>query len=243
MNPSQRVDPDVMATARATGTSNSGEVKAMRTHSVGWSIVGLAIITVAIGLVSPSYAQTVEDKYREVAKRVPEFAGFYTDSEGNFVVLMTDVTDPVKVDELKDVMRETFSAADLSSMPLDDMTLRQADYAWIELQGYLEVLRGNPIEGNYFRSISKQTNRLVLGVEDPSVESDRVLAELDERGIPREVVTIAKFGPVTPESAARPDTSWVVLGAACLLLALVAGVVAKQSRSRAIRKVRREVAA
>lgn len=166
----------------------------------------LAIIVVISALgINSARAQTIDDKYSEISLRVPEFGGFFNDvQEGELVLYLTQQRDGA-VEEFKAALLDVFSPPNLNGLQLDNIVVRHAAYDWLQLKGWIDVLRADPVEGVMSRSIDRTLNRLTIGVVDPAQEGSDIKAELGERGIPWEAVILVESGPIKFENSATKN--------------------------------------
>lgn len=169
-------------------------------------------------------AQSSDDWYAEVAKRVPQFAGLLADrDQGGVVILVTERYVGLE-DALRKALTEVLPSNLIQGRDLNSMTLEDAQYSFLQLKEWHDRLFSTVfgIEGVTLSSIDTRANRVAIAVQDLEKQGPQVEAEVERYDIPREAVVI-RAGGVFESTASLPQPNthglwWGLMAASVLVV-------------------------
>lgn len=168
----------------------------------------------------------INDKFAEVAQEIPDFGGFFFNSDGQPVVYLRDPA-PERADEVRTALQNVFgenifSQADNPRRTVSDpeLQLREGRYRMEELLAWYDRLpEVLDVEGTVFIDLHEQANSLTVGVQSLEQSGPQVEETLQQIDVPREAVEIVQADLPSPEnhglrSDLRPTRGGVEIGQA-----------------------------
>jgi RTX calcium-binding nonapeptide repeat (4 copies) len=162
--------------------------------------------TAGVTVTVPGEAQggsqgAIDDRFVEVAKRVPGFGGMFIDGTGTVNVYLLDPGAAV-VAAAESELRAAFAPEGFEP---GQVQVLEGRYTFLELKAWHDRMADVlTIPGVVLTDIDDAGNRLTVGVETRAVEH-QVRQYLAAAGIPADVVDIEETGPVEPEVNLRDD--------------------------------------
>lgn len=136
--------------------------------------------------------QTLDEKFADIAARLPGFGGMFMGDNDVLFVYMRDLNSAT-LQEIETAIAAEFSA---DRIPSGGIQILQADYGFTELKNWhdrhSEVTLKLP--GVVFVDISESLNRLKIGISAMSFQTN-VLNTLNQQGVPDEAVEFVEVAP------------------------------------------------
>lgn len=168
----------------------------------------------------------IHAQFAEVAQRIPDFGGFFLNSDGQPVVYLRDPA-PERTDEVRTALRETFGEDVLSqednprrTTDTPELQLREGRYRMEDLLTWYDRLpEVLGVEGVVLIDLHEQANNLTVGVQSLEQSGPKVEEKLQQIDIPREAVEIIDAELPSPyghglRSNLRPTRGGVEIGQA-----------------------------
>ena len=131
---------------------------------------------------------TIDDYFEDIARNVPGFAGAYWAKDGEFRVLLTDLS---RATEAQAALREYAGRSGPSRRPASAPRFIQADYDWRSLATWRRSARALlDLPGVVYLDIDESTNRLRLGVTSEGPSRELVDRSLISHFIPASAVQV-----------------------------------------------------
>lgn len=134
--------------------------------------------------INPRQGQSLDDRFAEIARRVPGFGGVFFDQTGQLTVYMRD---PSRAPAARTAISQVFGSRDL---PLLSARVIVGKYDFTELKHWhdsaIQILR---LPGTASLDIDDSNNRIRIGVTSQAARNV-VLEELSRLGVPEEAVII-----------------------------------------------------
>jgi hypothetical protein len=148
------------------------------------------------------HARPGEARFRALAQKYPEFAGFYFDEQGDIVVQVTDLGRSAAVRAaLAPVVRTVEAERARGAGGRPQVRFRRAEFSFAQLSEWrgrvLEPLFA--LDGVTMLDVDERENRLVVGLADESGRAE-AQARLAELGVPLAMVALKVVGRGRPLS-------------------------------------------
>ncbi len=143
--------------------------------------------------------KTVDDKFAEVARRVPAFGGMFFEFAGREYtgVLYVYLLDPAQKEAAKKAIMTVFGPIHPDLLPPREIQVLQAQYSFLQLKEWFDligILHNMPEVT--MTDIDEAKNRLTVGVREINTETVTLIErELTKLDIPREAVLLEETGP------------------------------------------------
>lgn len=162
----------------------------------------------------PRWLDTNELIGQYVGGEVPGYAGHYISEDGQSLIVMTTASDRVSVKQLISVQSAISEAHFDKSMLSLDLRLEEAEYEWSDLTHWNQSIReGMDVEesvaaGLVSFGIEVISNRIEVGLRDPSQGSESLLRVVSELGLPAEAIRIVKADEEGPAHHPGSVDAW-----------------------------------
>lgn len=164
----------------------------------------------------PNHVRPAEKAFRDLARQVPAFGGFYFNESGELVAQVTDLGRGASMRAaLVPFLQQLAAERGNPNGRLPEIVLRKADYSFAQLSDWRHRIEGPvfALEAVVLIDLDERENRLFIGLADESGRAEAE-AKLREVGVPLEVVRIAVVGEATPQ-ATRANAAAAVTSVGC----------------------------
>ncbi len=150
----------------------------------------------------PDHARAGETVFRDLARQVPEFGGFYISQQSDVVVQLTDLRRiPAMRAAIMAHLKERTGEDGSHDLTRQRIVFRAAEYSFDQLTGWRARIEEPlfDLPEVLMLDLDEELNRVTVGV-DAAASQYRALAVVERAGVPRGAVNIRVIGALVPAS-------------------------------------------